>query len=73
MKDQHTLIKGYLDLTQEDIDKMNALKVKEQEVLAMLRDLMEAEEIDKRWVAIAKTHIEQGFMAAIRAIACPNE
>lgn len=28
MKDQHTKIKGYRDLTQEEIDLMNAIKTK---------------------------------------------
>lgn len=29
--------------------------------------------VNHRWLSIAKTHIEQGFMAARRAIARPDE
>jgi hypothetical protein len=36
-------------------------------------EIMEKNEgIDQRWVAIAKTHLQQGFMAATRAIAQPE-
>ena len=37
MKDQHKMIKGYRDLTQEEIDLMNEAKELERE-LKMLRD-----------------------------------
>jgi hypothetical protein len=32
MKDQHTLIKGYRNLSQEEIDLMNEIKLKGQEL-----------------------------------------
>lgn len=51
---------------------MNLLKDKEQEVLALIEGLNKAASYDKRWIAIGRTHIEQGFMAAVRAVARPT-
>lgn len=36
MKDQHTLISGYRDLNQEEIDLMNEIKQMEAHVLALV-------------------------------------
>lgn len=80
MENQHQKIKGYRDLSQAEIDLMNEgkeLASKVGEFCAKL-DAMPAPGaasdygIDKRWVAIGKTHLQQGFMAAIRAIARPT-
>ena len=35
-------------------------------------ELKGKDEIDQRWLAIARTHIEQGFMALNRAIFRPQ-
>lgn len=72
MKDQHKLIKGYRDLTQFEIDTMNSIKqvgVSLENVIELLRNI---EGIDKRWVAIGETHLQQGLMALTRAIAKPS-
>jgi len=71
MDNQHKQIKGYRDLSQDEIDGMNRLKALEQEVLDVL-DAPRLPEVDGRWNAIARTDLEKGFMAAIRAIAKPN-
>ncbi|KLN54694.1 hypothetical protein [Variovorax paradoxus] len=39
MKDQHTLIKGYRDLSKEEIDLMNRIKAKGAELLALQTEL----------------------------------
>lgn len=72
MENQHRQITGYRELEADEIAVMNILKSKEQEVLAMLDGLNTAGAYDKRWVAIARTHIEQGFMAANRSVARPT-
>lgn len=41
MKDQHKLIKGYRDLSQEEIDLMNRIKIAEAQVLDLGRDVRE--------------------------------
>ena len=71
MDNQHKQIKGYRDLSQDEIDGMNRLKALEQEVLDVL-GATQPPEVDGRWNAIARTDLEKGFMAAIRAIAKPN-
>lgn len=78
MDNQHKLIKGYRDLTQEEIDLMNEAKelsVKVGELVFKLAasDAVPTEDgIDQRWLAIGKTHLQQGFMAVIRSIARPT-
>jgi hypothetical protein len=43
---------------------------------AIMRDLLDkmdkVPEIDKRWLAIAKTDLQKGFMALVRSIAKPT-
>ena len=68
-------IKGYKILSTEQKDFINLLKLKEEEILKKLAFLYVGklqEPIDQRWLAIARTNIEQGFMAAIRSIAQPE-
>lgn len=72
MKDQHEKIKGYRDLSQEEIDLMNAGKALAEQCGAYLEQLMAIEGIDKRAVALGKTNLQQGFMWAIRAVARPT-
>ncbi|TXH57943.1 MAG: hypothetical protein E6Q97_03505 [Desulfurellales bacterium] len=77
MDNQHKLIKGYRDLSQAEIDLMNDGKGLAEQVGAWIAklegfDADRTEDPDKRWLAIGKTHLQQGFMAAIRAIAKPT-
>lgn len=72
MQDQHKLIKGYRDLSQVEIDAMNEVKAKAAEVGELIEKLMATDGLDKRWVAIAKTDLQTGFMAAVRSIAQPT-
>lgn len=70
---QHQKIKGYRDLTEEEIALMNEAKelsVKVGELVDKLNALEQS--IDLRWVAIGKTNLQQGFMALIRSIAQPT-
>lgn len=73
MDNQHKLIKGYRDLTQGEIDLMNEGKELAEQVGAWVEKLGDTlSDADKRWVAIGKTHLQQGFMATIRSIAKPT-
>ena len=72
MKDQHTKIKGYRDLTQAEIDAMNAIKEKASEVGILIEELEKNKNLDQRWVAVAKDDLQKGFMAAVRAVARPE-
>lgn len=72
MDNQHKLIKGYRDLTQDEIDHMNKIK----EVGALLETLVEQigklPDVDKRWLAMANTDLQVGVMKLVRAVARPT-
>jgi hypothetical protein len=88
MDNQHTKISGYRDLTQEEIDLMNEAKQLEARCLAFLSNvethlinkaLSKQSEKERyrnarasRWIAMARTDLETGFMALVRAIAQPQ-
>lgn len=76
---QHQKIKGYRDLTEEEIALMNEGKELSIKVGDYLKKLelaefaqTEAQVPDTRWLSIGKTHLQQGFMAVIRSIAKPT-
>lgn len=72
MKDQHSLIKGYRDLSKEEIGAMNACKAEGVRLGLLIEELRDNESLDQRWVSIAETHLQQGIMAAVRSIAQPT-
>jgi len=72
LDNQHKKIKGYRDLSQEEIDLMNVCKMLASEVGNTIEKLESVNNIDKRWLAIAKTDLQKGFMSLIRAIAQPT-
>lgn len=72
MDNQHKKIKGYRDLNQAEIDAMNAVKAEGVRLGILIEELRDNPELDQRWVDIAETHLQQGCMAAVRAIAQPT-
>ena len=73
MENQHRKIKGYRELSQDEIDAMNSIK----EIAAQVGDLVASmrdglPEADKRWISIGATNLQQGFMALTRAVAKPD-
>ena len=72
MKDQHEKIKGYRDLSQEEINLMNEGKALAEQCGIYIEKLMADEGTDKRSVALGKTNLQQGFMWAIRGVAQPT-
>ncbi|MGB3393232.1 MAG: hypothetical protein WA956_05670 [Stenotrophomonas sp.] len=72
MENQHRKISGYRELSQQEIDGMNAIKQIGNEAGALLDRLKEVQGIDQRALAIAKTELQTGFMWAVRAIARPE-
>ena len=72
MDNQHEKIKGYRDLTQEEIDLMNEIKAKAEEVGNLVDRVQSAHGIDRRWAAIGQTDLQKGFMSLTRAVAQPT-
>jgi hypothetical protein len=72
MKDQHTQITGYRDLSEEEVALMNECKELAIQCGELIKKLSSIDEIDHRSAALAKTNLQQGFMWATRAIARPT-
>ena len=78
MDNQHRHIKGYRDLSQDEIDLMNRTKGLAEQVGSLVTELQGLNSdtanhaIDLRWVSIAKTDLQKGFMSLVRAIAQPT-
>ena len=66
-------IAGYRRLGEREIATINAIKHTERAVLELLHQIRDGEDTDQRWVNIAKTDIQKGFMALVRAVARPEE
>jgi hypothetical protein len=69
---QHKKITGYRDLTEVEIGAMNDCKQIAVEVGILCDKVDGMDGNDKRWSSIAKTQLQQGFMALIRSIAKPE-
>jgi hypothetical protein len=65
-------IKGYRDLSQDEIDLMNKLKDVAIHVGEAVDLVMSLDSTDKRWASIAKIDLQKGFMSLIRAVAQPE-
>ena len=72
MENQHRKIKGYRELTQEEVDLINEVKQKGVELGELFEKLEALQDLDKRWLAIGKTDLQKGLMATTRAIARPE-
>ena len=75
MDNQHRKIKGYRELTQEEIDLMNTIKekgVELEELIERIDSLTGDKAADKRWLDIGKTDLQKGLMALTRSVAKPT-
>jgi hypothetical protein len=73
------VITGYRTLSQDEINAVNYTKDIGRIFLKLFSDLDDQHnnpdcevELDRRWIAIARTHFQQGLMAATRAITRPK-
>lgn len=66
-------IKGYRDLSEFDITRVNTIKDTEAIVGQLWQEISDDSDVDKRWLAIAKTHFQEGFMAFVRAVTQPED
>lgn len=72
MDNQHQHIKGYRDLSAEEIALMN--QIKEQGVVLgeLVQKLRAEQTVDQRWVSIGQTDLQTGLMALTRSVAQPT-
>lgn len=87
MDNQHRKIKGYRELSQEEIDLMNEVKEEGVRLKALIEKVAKynydhaitsdeagflvRESEAQRWVAMAKTELQTGMMFLTRAVAKP--
>lgn len=72
MDNQHRQIKGYRELSQQEIDLMNEIKSKGAELGELVAKLRAADGLDQRWVSIGATDFQTGLMALTRSVAQPT-
>lgn len=72
MDNQHRQIKGYRELSQEEIDLMNEIKAKGAELGELVAKLRTTSSLDQRWVNIGATDFQTGLMALTRSVAQPT-
>lgn len=65
-------VKGYSAQGADNVALVNANKEIEERLLRLCDKFRGDEQIDKRWLAVAITHFEQGFMALDRSIFKPG-
>lgn len=65
-------VSGYKPQSQETVDLVNSNKREEELALRNLDHLATLDFVDKRWLAIGRTHLEQAYMAINRSIFKPN-
>jgi len=68
----NTPVIGYRQLTEGEIALMNVIKQYGVEIGALVEKMAMDGTVDTRWVAIARTQLQQGFMALTRAVAQPT-
>lgn len=65
-------VSGYKPQSQETIDLVNLNKATEETSLRALDHLATLDFVDKRWLQIGRTQLEQAYMAINRSIFKPN-
>jgi hypothetical protein len=65
-------ISGYTPQPKLAVDLVNQHKRMEEVILRRLDNMPAMYDADPRWLALARTHIEQGFMALNRAVFKPE-
>lgn len=64
-------VRGYRDLEPEEVALINGIKQLEEQVAAAWHTVRGLG--DKRWTAVARTHLQEGFSAMVRSIAMPHD
>ncbi|MFS1524473.1 hypothetical protein ACL7TT_10220 [Microbulbifer sp. 2304DJ12-6] len=72
MENQHRKIKGYRELSEEELALMNEAKGLAEKCGALIEKLGAHPDTDKRCVSLSKTQLQQGFMWAVRGVARPE-
>lgn len=66
-------VRGYRNLTAGEIDQINAIKEAEEELAGLWGSVERDSRTDSRWLAVARTHFQEGFSALVRSVAQPAD
>ena len=72
MENQPSKIIGYLGLSEDQIQLINAVKNLGAQAEAIVNLLRAEPSVDQRWVSIGATDIQKGLMALVRSVAKPT-
>lgn len=72
MENQHRKITGYRELSEKEVELMNAVKSLGAQAESIVNLLRAEPNVDQRWVSIGVTDIQKGFMALVRSVAKPT-
>lgn len=73
-QERPTQVAGYRALTDKEVDVVNFTKSMEEQLAGWwlkVGDLVPG--LDRRWMAVARTHFQEGFSAMVRAVARPRD
>lgn len=65
-------VEGYRPQNEYAVQRVNANKRHEEEILRTLDAMKTNPSVDQRWLEIGRTHLEEGFMAVNRSIFRPG-
>lgn len=65
-------IQGYRELSDCEIALINQIKDQAERTRELLDSLSVSAVYDQRWIGIARTELQQGYMALVRAVARPQ-
>lgn len=66
-------VRGYRALSDTDIAAINAIKDFEAALAVLWGSVERQPDSDQRWLAIARTHFQEGVSALVRSIAQPED
>ena len=64
-------IVGYRTLTKDETELINELKTQGNALGTAIDAMSQIDSVDQRWLSIGRTHMQQGLMALVRAVAKP--
>ena len=72
MENQHRHIKGYRELSPEEVALMNEVKAKGEELGDLIGRLRALPSNDTQWIDVGELQLKQGVMSLVRSVAQPT-
>jgi hypothetical protein len=63
---------GYKDLSEAELETLARIKTQAEQFKELVASLEAVAATDKRWLAIARTHFQEGLMGLRRAVLKPD-